>query len=463
MNPSSEPSAVRRLATALTATDGTAFDAATLHKAKLHLLDTLGAALAGSGANETRLVLEGLGLDQGTGRSPVWGTPLRLSPRDSSFVNGVAAHAYELDDSGGCDHSGAVVLPAAMSLARPGTSGAQLLRAMILGYEVARRVLEACGGYESHNGCGWHSTGTCGVFGAAAAAGLLLGLDADGLANAMGIAASYAGGTWAFIADGSQTKKLHSGRAAAGGVTAALLAAQGFTGPDSILDGEGWGSFLTTYNPAGAVPAALLADYGDFWRINRCSIKPYATCRGTHSVIDALEQLLAAHRLSPDQIDRLAVDISRFQFGMCGGMTIESRAEAQMSIAYALAARLAFGAVGLAELEEAVWRGDDWRPWLARIALHIDEAMADDAEPRLTLVTRDGRRRCACVPYPLGSPQNPLSEERIVDKFRNLAGLCLDAEHLESLIDLVMRLEQLTDLTPLLRLLATPSAIPARD
>ncbi len=228
------------------------FPAATIHKAKIHILDTLGAAIAGITSLETQTVLQAFGLahNGGTGQAPVWGTTLMVDSRTASFINGVAAHAFELDDSGGCDHSGAVVMPAviaALGEVRDTVTGQDFLTAVLAGYEVGRRMLEASGGYESHNELGWHSTGTCGAFAAAAATSTLFGLGADRHASALGIAGSYAGGTWAFIHDGSQTKKLHAGRAAEGGFIAAKLAASGFGGPLSVLDATGWGNFFTTF------------------------------------------------------------------------------------------------------------------------------------------------------------------------------------------------------------------------
>ncbi len=223
------------------------FPAATVHKAKLHILDTLGAALAGSASADARTVWRSLGLQNDAGRSAAWGTPFDLNPRSASFINGVSAHALELDDSGGCDHSGAVVVPAALAILpelESPVSGRQLLTGILMGYEVGRRVLEAASGYEAHNGLGWHSTGTCGVFGAAAAAGFCSSCDAHRLEQALGIACSFSGGTWGFIHDGSQTKKLHPGRAAEGGLTAALLAAGDFSGPAKIFDPDSLGKLF---------------------------------------------------------------------------------------------------------------------------------------------------------------------------------------------------------------------------
>ena len=423
------------------------FPAATVDKTKLHILDTLGVALAGSSAPETRMALEAMGLAEEGGCVPVWGSGLRLAPRSAAFVNAVAAHAYELDDCGGCDHSGAVVLPAALaalSLVKTPVDGRKLLLAVLMGYEVGRRVLEAAGGYETHNGLGWHSTGTCGVFGAAAAAGVLLDLGPAALASAFGIACSFAGGTWAFIHDGSQTKKLHCGHAAEGGLSAARLAAGGFRGPTMVFDDGRWGSFNDTLGRGGTDTALLTSAFGARWRLDRCSIKPYATCRGTHSAIDAVERVLAKGT-DPGHIAAIEVAMSGFQNGMCGGKALTSRAQAQMSLPYAVAARLQFGRVFLDELEESAWSSGIITPWLDRIAVHVDPAMQDEAEPVLAFVLRDGRRLVESVASPLGSPDHPLPPHKVVEKFRRLAHGVLGPARSRQLEDHVLALDARDD------------------
>jgi 2-methylcitrate dehydratase PrpD len=434
------------------------FSAATVHKAKLHVLDTLGAGIAGAASVETQTICAALNLQNNTGPSAAWGLPFDLDARSASFVNGISAHALELDDSGGCDHSGAVVLPAALAilplLDRP-VSGPQFLTAVLMGYEVGRRVLESVGGYEAHNQAGWHSTGTCGVFGAAAASALLLGLDAPRLEQALGIACSFSGGTWGFIHDGSQTKKLHAGHAAEGGLTTALLAAKGFTGPSRIFDADAWGSFFKTFAPNGSHPSRLIDGFGENWRLDRCSIKPYATCRGTHSAIDALQALLSAHQLPLDQIAGLEAVMSRFQFGMCGNKAITSRADAQMSLPYALAARLAFAKVGLAELEQKAWSSSMIQDWLGRIEVRIDDTMADEAEPVVTIVSRSGQRHTTTVPFPLGSPQNPLADHQVIEKFAALSQTRLSALQSKQVQDVILHLDTAADVRSLPSMLKT--------
>ncbi len=412
-------------------------------QATRHILDTFGATLAGAGsdvAKQARQVFEG---ESGTAR--VWGTDVRVGAAQAAMLNGVAAHALELDDTGGCDHSGAVVLPAVMAAvsmsARP-VSGRELITAVVIGYDVGRRVLEACGGYSAHNGAGWHSTATCGVFGAAAASGLILGLNAGQMVAALGIAGSFSGGLWAFIHDGSQSKKLHSGRAAEGGLLAARFALQGITGPTKLFD-DVWGGFLKTLATGTAQPEALDADLGTVWKLARCSIKPYASCRGTHSAIDALGLLLEQLQVNVDQVEDIQVSLCGFLQDMCGGQDVSTLAAAQMSLPYALAARLVHGHCRL-EAYDDEQRGDPRiAQWMSRIRLEVDLRLSEDGEPVVSVQTVDGRQASLCVDPPLGAPGNPLSDEALEQKFFSLAGRVMPRSQAEELAEQLWRLEEL--------------------
>jgi 2-methylcitrate dehydratase PrpD len=246
---------------------GTRFEqipAATVEKAKRHILDTFGAGLAGATSDESARVCAVIEVSGEIGDTVVWGRKRGASARAAALANGVAVHAFELDDAGGCDHSGAVVLPAVMSAlcqCRGRVSGADLIKAVIIGYDLGRRVMDAFGGYEPHNAAGWHSTGTCGTFAAAAAAASLLGLDAQQCASAIALAASFSSGLWAFIHDGSQAKRIHAGRAAEGGLLATLLARQGVTGPVRVFD-DVWGGFLRAFahDPLTSMRSSAISD-----------------------------------------------------------------------------------------------------------------------------------------------------------------------------------------------------------
>src|SRR5712664_78400 len=236
-------------------------------KARLHILDTFGAALAGATSEEAIRTRTTLGQLDGPGQAQLWGTDMQLPPRGAAMVNGIAAHAFELDDTGGCDHSGAVVLPAAMAtlpLIDGPVDGRCFITAVALGYDIGRRVMDGFGGYVAHNSAGWHSTGTCGVFAAATAVASMLRLDAKETASCLGLAASFSSGLWGFIHDGAMAKRVHAGRAAEGGLLAALLARQGVTGPHNAFE-DVWGGFFKTYAHGPLAPEALTHKLGSDW------------------------------------------------------------------------------------------------------------------------------------------------------------------------------------------------------
>ncbi|MFL7960890.1 MmgE/PrpD family protein [Pseudomonas kielensis] len=420
-------------------------------QAKRHILDTFGATLAGAESDIAKQAHKVFAAE--AGEVPVWGTDLQVGAGPAAMLNGIAAHALELDDTGGCDHSGAVVLPAAMAAvslrARP-VSGREFISAVVIGYEVGRRVLEACGGYSAHNGAGWHSTATCGVFGAAAASARILGLDTRQTLMALGIAGSFSGGLWAFIHDGSHSKKLHSGRAAEGGLLAARFTQQGISGPTQLFD-DVWGGFLNTLAPATSRPEALDAELGRNWKLARCSIKPHASCRGTHSAIDALGQLLEQLQVPVDQVENVHVRLSGFLHGMCGGRDFTRLAAAQMSLPYALAARLVHGHCRLHAYDDRQRNDPLLIQCMSRIQLEVDPRLDKDGEPVVTLRTVDGRQASLCVEMPLGAPGNPLADEALDEKFFSLTTRVMPQERAAELLKQLRRMEDLESIRTLER------------
>ena len=424
-------------------------------KAERHILDTLACGLAGACSAEGAGLLDVVLDTEPPGAAPVWGTDRAVAARSAALVNGTACHAFELDDTGGCDHSGAVVLPAAIAalgLSDRPVSGSELLISVILGYDVARRVLEACGAYRPHNEAGWHSTATCGTFGAAIAAARILRLDAERTASALGHAASFSGGLWAFIHDGAQTKRVHAGRAAEGGLLAALMARNGLKGPAQVFE-DVWGGFLRTFAPGSAVPDALLEGLGASWRLERVAIKPYASCRGTHAAIDATLHLFERHDLTADRVRAVRVRAPAFLDGMCGGREVSSLPGAQMSLPFALASAMAHGHVDLAAFGEKE-RGDArLRSLMAKVELTVDPALGGSDEPFIELDTVDGQSFAHRVTDPLGSPTNPVGEAQHEAKVRRLAGMVLAEEAVDRLVLAIEILQRTPDIRNLPELL----------
>jgi 2-methylcitrate dehydratase PrpD len=443
--------------------------AAARHRAKVHILDTLGAGIAGSASLEAAISRAALGHAYGEapagGGVPLWGTPVSVPPLQAAFVNGVASHAFELDDSGGCDHSGAVVLPAALAastLATAPVSGDRLMLAVIAGYELGRRVQTALGGYDQVNNAGWHSTGVCGTFAAAAAAGVILELDEQQLTSAIGLAGSFTGGTWAFMGDGSMSKRLHVGRAAEAGLNSALLARAGFTGPSDIFSAP-WGSFLSLYGGNVAEEAELYAGLGGRWLVERASIKPYASCRSTHSAIDALLRLKREQGLAPEDIQSITVHTSSLISDMCGGRDTSSLVAAQLSMPFALATAMLRNRVSLQDIALTGRTDPEMLSLMERIDLEVDSSQhGGSAEPHLEVLANGKAYRCQAT-VARGAVDNRLTDDETVAKFAELAGTRLPAASVEELARRILALETCPDIRQIhSRVLTTGEPLPIR-
>lgn len=420
-----------------------------------HLLDTLGAALAGTCSAEFRM-MGSVVAPGGPARLLATGQP--ASPRDAALANGVAAHVFELDDSGGCDHTGAVVLPAllaALADSNVPVTGEDFLCAWLTGYEVGRRMLDASGGYGPHNGAGWHSTGTCGTLAAAAAVARLRGHDGAQMMQAVTLATSFSSGLWAFIHDGSQAKKVHAGRAAEGGLLAADLARTGLKGPSQVFDPV-WGGFFRTFT-GQAAPRALSQGLGEDWMIARASLKPYAACRGAHSAIDAVMDILAATGREAAQIATIDLALSPFLMEMCGTVRIETLAGAQMSLAYALSALCIFGRVDLEQYAAPMRKNPALLAFFDRVRFHPDPGMKQMDEPVVTVTFTDGAQETAMVPRATGSRERPMTDEAIRAKFDTLSAMALPQSMVEDLAAFALDITRQSDCRVLADKLVSPA------
>jgi len=320
-----------------------------LHYAKLLTLDLIGVAIAGLETKEAKSALNACRILGGeNGPSSLWGTGIRSAPGTAALFNGICAHALELDDFMGIDHSGAVVVPALLAAAdcEGGIEGDRFIEGMIFGYEVGRRILDGAGGYRLHNSAGWHTTGTLGSFAAAAAVGKFLNLEEKKIVWALGLAGSFTGGTWAFNNDGAMSKRYHAGIAAETGLKAAYLSRAGFTGPNSILETE-WGGYFNLYGSGLTPEAEGMADnLGEDLRISWAGIRVYACCRGIHSAIDAALEIRDKHDLRAEEIDSIIVNCTSVQKKQLGCALPSTRLEAQFSLPYSVAVAFIHGEAG---------------------------------------------------------------------------------------------------------------------
>ncbi|MBT6275500.1 MAG: MmgE/PrpD family protein [Chromatiales bacterium] len=417
--------------------------AETLHYAKLLTLDLLGVAIGGLETEEATVAMRACrALSNKGGNSSLWRTGVKSSPAMAAMFNGTVAHALELDDFHGIDHSGAVIVPALMACAddHPEHTGEDFLLGMVFGYEVGRRILDGAGGYRAHNKEGWHTTGTLGGFAAAAAVGKFLRLPTDELAHALGIAGSYTGGTWAFNVDGAMSKRYHCGISSQCGLQAAYLARAGMSGPASVLEADRGGYFNLYADGMTAAACSSADDLGSDFRIQWAGVKAYACCRGIHSALDVVlglrdEGLTAA---SIDQIDVVCTAVQAAQLGRHDPAT---RLEAQFSLPYSVAVALLHGEAGY-DLFTEQWLGNNDIATLdAKIVLRVDESRSIESEPTVTVTTHNGRSTTRQVAKALGDPSNPVPEPAVIAKYAGLAGRQISEDDISALRDAVMTLQ----------------------
>ena len=281
-------------------------------RTKLLILDTAGIMVrARNDAESTPAMvraIERLGLATGTCAVP--GDSKTYAPSAAALLNGTLAHSLDFDDTHAeaSLHSSAPIVPAALAAAEmTGASGKDLIAACVAGYEVQIRLALALGPTD-HYDRGFHPTATCGIFGAVAAAGKLLGMDAEQIDSAFGIALSQTAGSMQFLADGSWTKRSHVGQAAQNGLICAVMALEGFKGPKHAFEGQ-WG-FLHAYAP-NADHAKAVAGLGEIWQTLRLAVKPFPSCRYTHAAIDALQKIIKDEGVTADEVEAVEIGLPR--------------------------------------------------------------------------------------------------------------------------------------------------------
>ena len=403
------------------------------------ILDTLGCGLQGRQLPWTRIVEQWAGASGGP--ATVWGEPnAAMRTADAALVNGVAAHAFELDDFHQTKlHPGAVVVPAALAVAeRLDSTGEAVLCAVAAGYEVMIRTSAALdpGAAKSR---GWHITGIAGTFGAAAASAVLMELDAERTAWALGLAGTQSGGLFAFTADGAMSKRLHAGQAARAGVAAAELAAAGFTGPTQIYEAAD-GGFLWTFVD-GASAAPLVEGLGETWRLDTTSFKPHAACGSAHSYIDAAIEL---HGRYPDLAGRrVRAGLCRVVDAQCGfDYEPGSALNGQMSMRFCIAAALRYGQALPGEFSDARLAEPE-TVVLAQAMELVHDAELDAIYPthypgwvEIERQPGGGDFERVYRGDPSGSIANPNKEAAMIEKFHHLLadlGLGGQARRIESL------------------------------
>ncbi len=414
-----------------------------MDRARYFFLDYLSVAVRGSQEESAKCVQRMTQRIAAPGRASVLGTTIRTLPGFAAFANGTASHGIEMDDthSGGSIHLGTTMYSVALAIAEstPDIATDTFYAAVVAGFEAAARIAMAAQPQEQY-ALGFHPTQTCGVFGAAITAAKLLGLTEEQTLAAVGIAGSMAAGSMEFLAEGAWTKRIHPGLAAQNGIQAALLAAEGFSGPRRILEGRD--GFLRGYS-RHPVPQRLTTGLGDSYEILRTAVKPHACCRYMQGPIDAILDIIRENSLAEPAIAKIEIAILE------AGWTIvcepraqkyspESVVDAQFSMPFGAAVAVLHGAAGLDQFTLDQVRSPSVAKVIGKVTLvrdpSIEQTFPREWPARVTIQRLDGQTHEKFVRYPKGDPENPLSWSEMADKFRALAGRVLPPDRCERIL-----------------------------
>lgn len=447
---------ISHLAQLYTSLQAREFQAATLAAAKAAILDGLGCILVGAPTEPARIVRQTIAEFGGLPQAAILGTHERSSIALAAMANGVAGHVIDYDDmnSSMIGHPSTVLVPVILALGEARTrSGHDLIRAYIIGFEIETQLGRWMN--PQHYGTGWHATSSLGIFGAAAAACHLLGLDSGRFAMAVGIAASNAAGLRRNF--GSMTKSFHAGHAAERGIWAAVLASKGYTAsPDPLSGAEG---FLSMYRaPQGRFQEQLAcgAERGLELDTVGIGVKPYPCCGAGTTVIDAMLDLCAAHNVDPAQVEKIACTVSAFARQIMPFDSAADEMQAKYCIQYCLAAALLDGRAGLRQFDEARVLAADVQQMMTRVQLAFSDTLPTGNGRfgvHLQLSMRGGRVLVLDVETPRGHPARPLSRPELTAKFVECAAGTLGASAAHEAAARIGELEALGDLAPLLRIL----------
>ncbi len=433
---------------------------------KKSILDAFGLALAGSASVMAPLVrqyLQGLGVN---GKSAIIGSRLKAPPRFAAFANGVSIHADDFDDTqlavakdrvyGLLTHPSVTTLTPVFAICELGErSGKEFLLAYHVGAEVESKIAEAID--PRHYNDGFHSTGTCGSFGSAAACANLRHLDAEKIAYALGIVAAEAGG----LRDnfGSMTKPFQAGHAAENGAFAVDLAGLGWTAAPDILEGA-----LGFFQAAGGGfdPGSIMNKLGNPWTFASpgVSIKPFPSGSLTHPAMGEMLSLIRKNDLKPGDVEKIDIGASHNLTTTLYHHRPTTGLQAKFSMEFGLSILLLDRKAGLNEYQDAVVQRPDVQEMIKRVNFYVDpEAEAagfDKMTSILKVHLKDGRVIPGRADFAKGSPANPMSFEEVADKFRGCAEFAKwPKEKAQGVIDFVKKLETASDMGQLTPLLTT--------
>lgn len=429
-----------------------------IESAKLFVLDTIGVGIAGSKEPGCREVVEFVTEMGGTPQATVMSYGGKFPAPWATLANSTMMHALDFDDT--LDesplHANVTVLPTvlAMAEAKGKVTGKEVLTALVLGVDVVCRI-----GMGTTTPLAFVRTATCGSFGAAAAAAKVLGLTQEQIINALGIVYSQTAGNTQCLIDGGLVKRMQPALAAKAGVVSALLAQKGLTGARDVIEGD-YG-YYKLYERDQWNRAPLFDGLGERFEGMLLSLKPYPTCRITHSSIDAAVDFTREHTIDPATIEKVTVYASQMSKDMVGKpfeIRHSPQVDAQFSIPYTVAVALSRGDVFLNDIQEEAIRDPKILELAKKIEVVVDPTIQERSmmQARIEVQTKDNRSFSHGTTALRGNPLRPLTIEECRQKYRKCVAFSGSERALETadeLIDQVTRLEEVTDIGTFMGLL----------
>lgn len=411
------------------------------------LLNWVGVAVGGAQHETVTRALAALQPFAGAAQAQVVGRKERTDIMSASLVNGISSHVLDFDDTHlkTIIHISSVVVPPALALAEylPAVTGAQFLHAITLGSEAALRAGNAI--YPDHYDAGWHITGTAGAIGAAATAGLLLGLNEQQLVWALGLAASQSVGLRESF--GSMNKSFNPGRAAQNGLLAAMLAKQDFTSSDLMLEARrGWANTVSTKQDFKEITEGL----GQRWEMGLNTYKPFACGIVIHPIIDGCIQLRGGLNLA--EVARVELRVHPLVLELTGKTAPRDGLEGKFSVFHAAAIALIEGRAGPRQFSDASVQAPATVALRQKVTAVVDPAVKE-SQADVTIVLRDGTKRHVFVTEAIGSVENPMTDQMLTDKVTDLMDGVLPAARIKEVIQTCWDIEKLPRAAQLARLL----------
>ena len=421
-----------------------------IKRTKLLILDTVGIIIrARHDAESTPSLVSAIDkLEMSNGSCQVFSDKKTYSPSAAALLNGTLAHSLDFDDTHAeaSLHSSAPILSAALAGAQMNkSSGQELITACVVGYEVQIR-LGLAGGSSAHYKKGFHPSATCGIFGAAAAAGYLLGLTKEQYISAFGIALSQSAGSMQFLTDGAWTKRSHVGQAAQNGLSCAIMAGEGFKGPSEAFEGQ-WG-YLHSYASGGDVKKAMNG-LGEKFETLNLGVKPYPSCRYSHAAIDGLIELKKELKFSSDDLDDIDIGLSETALNIIGYPLTDKQhpksiVDGQFSMPFCAAVTVKSGGLQWDDYKNHL-NNKDTLSLCNKIKVSPDE----DAEKccpeymsaKIKVVVK-GEKYEKFVKIPKGEPENFMEDEEFISKFKGLTEPYLSKKSVDQLTDLMLKIDQ---------------------